>query len=213
MQKLLRIKQDLIEIQNKRIDNLTKVTNVSSNANYLNTSLQHLNNNPNNIIKHSSHPRAQKEMNKVKSKQFNLINNPLSTSISNPSINSKDQDAKILKKYTPENSPQPVNLSEKYQVAASPSSSSSSMTQFCNYLASNIINPHFETEPVSKINQINGRKKFTNTTSIPSSSSVSSNLSSSNNVYSSNNNNNNNNYENNQNMIFNSNYYLRTSEL
>jgi hypothetical protein len=212
MQKLLRIKQDLIEIQNKRIDNLTKVTNVNNNSNYLNTSLQHLNNNSNDIIKNSSHQRVHKEINKIKNKQFNLINNPLSTSVSNPAINTKLDNGttvKSSKKFSPENSPtQPVILNEKYQVAASPSSSSSSMTQFCNYLASNIMNPQLETETGSKMNQLNNRKKFCNTISVPS-SSISSNLSSSNNVFSSNNNG----YETNQNAIYNSNYYLRTSEL
>ncbi len=173
MQNLLRIKQELIEIQNKRIDHLSR----NSISNKMNISVDQINS-----LNHLNY----------KSKKLNhkSENAPLVSSLNSNLNNNYSKISHVDK-----------NGHLPAQIAASPSSSSSSMTQFCNYLALNIINPQFEENAANlrkSNNQLNSqvKRKPINSLATSSSSNVSSLATS-----------NHNNYESNINS------YLRTSEL
>ncbi len=114
MHKLLKAKQDLIDIQKKRIEHLTNRTS-NANQNLLSNSTKSIGNNTN-IVKNSNNN--------------NSIFQQLTNSIVAESSQSKDA-------WVPSGVLHVDKLSP--QIAASPSSSSSSMTQFCKYLAQNTL--------------------------------------------------------------------------
>jgi len=115
MHKLLKAKQDLIDIQKKRIEHLTNRTN-NANQNLLSNSTKSIGNNTN-VVKNSNNNN-------------NSIFQQLTNSIVAESSQSKDA-------WVPSGVLHVDKLSP--QIAASPSSSSSSMTQFCKYLAQNTL--------------------------------------------------------------------------
>lgn len=109
----------MIEIQKKRIEYLS---NRSLNgANSANKSTQYSNQFLNNLPHNSYQPKL-RQLNKTQLKP------QISTSFSssNDNLNSAQQ--------VHSSQPSLNKLNEKSQIAASPSSSSSSMTQFCSYL-------------------------------------------------------------------------------
>jgi len=105
MHKLLKAKQDLIDIQKKRIEHLSNRTNIATQ---------------------NQHPSSTKSLaTNVNDIKFQQINN----NILNISPTNQSKDA-----WVPSDVEQPIP-----QIVASPSSSSSSMTQFCKYLAQNTL--------------------------------------------------------------------------
>ncbi|CAF0849147.1 unnamed protein product [Brachionus calyciflorus] len=130
MHKLLKAKQEMIEIQKKRIEYLS------------NRSL----NGPNLVNKSTQHPNSQSNNNLLQNNSSYNIYQPKLRQISRnqpkPQMSSLSNSNETLNS-NPVHSSQPSlnKLTEKPQIAASPSSSSSSMTQFCSYLTNNGKNP------------------------------------------------------------------------
>lgn len=151
MHKVLRAKQELIEIQKKRIEYLSNrssssysiANNNNNNKNSLSTQQkqQSLNHsmvaNYNNKLKQfsSSNTKLNKTLNSNEPPKESGITTALSSVL--PAASSTSPSSSIS---LPITTSLKLNENLASQIAASPSSSASSMTQFCNYLAAASLN-------------------------------------------------------------------------
>lgn len=178
MHKLLKAKQDLIEIQKKRIEyltnrNLTNSTYVSSASSSTNTHKQNVQQQqqqqqqvPNQALNYNQYAH-QPKIRQINRSQIRTQTS-ITPSASNPSIHTaaitandyssmrksnlnldkltnRQLEAASVSPATHTKTPKPGSASEKQpiaSIAASPSSSSTSMTQFCSYLAASSLNPN-----------------------------------------------------------------------
>jgi hypothetical protein len=133
MHKLLKAKQDLIEIQKKRIEYLTKRSNLQSsnstsqmsNAPFLNTTTHQV----------APQLKLNRHVNRLNTNNAGFLPSSINASISNPSLASEFAQTPLTT-----------------QIAASPSSSSSSMTQF---LANNSLINKADLSKIQKM-KLNG---------------------------------------------------------
>lgn len=189
MHKLLKAKQDLIEIQKKRIEYLT---NRSSNSNSNGTgkpanqgtttaaTANHLaQSHPSHgYNQHAYQPKLKQNPN-GKSQHKPVANSTMTSSHSNPNMltNTGNEHQQQQQQVSPSSTPQHLplaKLADKSQIAASPSSSSSSMTQFCSYLAANSLMNSNQNLNSNNNQQTQSKKHDTIKIASPSSSTSSS---------------------------------------
>ena len=192
MHKVLKAKQELIEIQKKRIE-------------YLSANRSSASTNPVKLAQHKPHQHQTLNHSLVASynnklKQFSTSNSKLNkTNLEQKDVISNSSNGGIttaLNSLLPSTSSPPsssvslpittssIKLNENIssQIAASPSSSASSMTQFCNYLASNSLNTNTNNSNTNSVKRnyakLNGNLLLDALSSTSSSSSGLSNSSS-----------------------------------